>query len=92
MKVRLSFVTNSSSSSFTISKYNLTYLQSELIKDHKNFSEKYFDKYCSPEDEWDITDGKGYIKGYTFMNNFSMYNFLEAIGINMDKVRWGDDD
>jgi len=40
LKLRLGFITNSSSSSFTINKKDLTSLQIILIEEHRYLSEK----------------------------------------------------
>lgn len=57
MKIRPTFVSNSSSSSFTINLIE--------VKD-------------------------GFVKGYTWMDNFDMEYFLREIGIPDEKIEWGD--
>ena len=98
MKIRQGFVSNSSSSSFIIGKSNLTEIQIEQIKNHwkiaKELKVDYFDdddddKWVHDYDEWIITIEKDYIKGYTFMNNFPMEDFLvEKIGIDENHIEW----
>lgn len=39
-------------------------------------------------DGWNISEDEVDIRGYTSMDNFDMRQFLEDIGVNMDKVRW----
>jgi hypothetical protein len=91
MKLRLSFVTNSSSSSFTINKKDLTSLQITLIEEHRYFSEKLlgYGHGCSCSNEWNIVDHGDCIEGYTSEDNFNMREYLGAIGVNLCKVDWG---
>ena len=87
MKVRHDFVTNSSSSSFIISKKILTKKQIEAIRNHSELGEKLNIRYAK-SDAWNIEENNEYITGYTWMDNFSMYDFLKAIDINLKKVCW----
>jgi hypothetical protein len=90
MKVRTGFVSNSSSSSFMIDKYYLSQEQIDKIKNHievsKGMDEDFYNK--DESDAWDITEEEKYIKGFTSMDNFDMYFFLEKIGINEKIVEW----
>ncbi len=91
MKTRVGFVSNSSSSSFVIDKTYLSMHQIELIKSHAQHAKE---NLCIDTWDWDwecpweIEESPGMIRGDTSMNNFDMYRFLEAIGINIDNVRW----
>jgi len=86
MKIRIGFVSNSSSSSFTISKDDLTELQIALIKNHSEEGAKYGIAY--PEDAWNISETDTDVEGYTSMDNFNMEGFMKRIGINTDKADW----
>ena len=88
MKIRNDFVTNSSSSSFIIAKHNLDEDQIEAIRQHDILGEKLGmeDTSC----RWDIDENKNFITGFTFLDNFSMYDFFNNIGIPEKYVRWSE--
>lgn len=93
MKTRKGFVSNSSSSSFVVKKKDLTKKQIKKIKAHKVKGPKYGFQLYSDWDEWTITETDKLIKGNTGMDNFDMYGFMEAIGVDMrvverDEERW----
>lgn len=92
MKLRTGFVTNSSSSSFTIAKSNLTADQIEKIKNHIKVAKElemdssYYDEW----DRWSITETDQSIRGFTIMDNFNMSKFLRLIGVDVEDVEWED--
>ena len=86
MKYRLDFVTNSSSSSFIISKKYLDKDQIKAIYLHSELGEKLGIDYY--KDSWSIDENETFISGYTYMDNFDFYEFLEQIDVDMDKVEW----
>lgn len=99
MKTRQGFVSNSSSSSFVIDKKNLTNKQVKLIKSHMLKAEKFGVKLSSryytinERDAWEITeqqdeDGNDILVGFTWMDNFPMGEFFEAIGVPNSVVKW----
>lgn len=91
MKTRIGFVSNSSSSSFIIEKKYLSRRQIELLCDHFEVA-KQLNLDCASgtgiEDEWKIETTEREIKGFTYMDNFDMYDFMFKIGINSDLVNW----
>lgn len=89
MKVRRDFVTNSSSSSFVISKTHLDNDQILAINEHISLGKKLGMYSCRFDNEWDIDENEEYIGGYTYQDNFSMYDFLDKIGVNSETIHWG---
>ena len=87
MKIRVDFVTNSSSSSFTIHKKTLSEKQIQAIWNHSALGEKlnldYFD------DSWKISETDEFITGETYMDNFDMKELFDIIGIRPTQVMWG---
>jgi len=92
MKIRNGFVSNSSSSSFVVRKSMITALQADQIRDHVKVA-----KELDPEGlgawaedgEWRIfTHEDDVISGSTGMDNFSMSEFFDLIGISDDAVEW----
>ena len=78
MKIRNGFVSNSSSSSFVIGKNWINGGHLQMILEN-------------PNTDWEIKEGSDYISGYSHMNNYSMREFLESIGVDMQRVHWGDE-
>jgi len=105
MKIRDGLVSNSSSSSFIISKNKLTDLQIYQIKNYQNIAyelggyDKIEDgningykcgKFGYIDDRWNITETLLNIKGDTIIDNFDFCTFLPAIGVKSEDVIWGD--
>ena len=91
MKVRADFVTNSSSSSFVISKKHLDKEQILAIKQHISLGKKLGIHNCNLEDAWDVSENDEYIGVYTPQDNFDMLQFLDIIGVNSEYICWGYD-
>lgn len=102
MKIRTGFVSNSSSSSFTIDLGHLTPEQREKIWDHLELAKEMDpDNKISPWgyssfDAWEISEctcpcGLTSIHGFTYMDNFDMHWFLDAIGVNEKCIQWDED-
>jgi hypothetical protein len=87
MKIRAGFVSNSSSSSFVISKDNLTGKQIKLIKAH-SIKGKEFGIPYGDSDPWSIAEDDDYIKGSTWMDNFDMSEYLSKIGVPSHEITW----
>lgn len=89
MKTRNGFVSNSSSSSFIISKNLLSEWQINAIKNHA--TSLWFKRNgCESYDIWDISEDNLFVYGSTDMDNFSMGEFLSAIGVDPNTISWGD--
>ncbi len=90
MKIRTGFVSNSSSSSFVIKKDKLTAEQIDKIKNHGEEAKKLEMDYVETSDYWTIMETPLCIKGDTYMDNFSMEDFLREIGVDINEdVEWG---
>ena len=94
MKKRLGFVSNSSSSSFIISKKDLTADQVEAIKDietcvrdNEDLQGEYYE---GDSTGWHIINGENSIEGWTSMDNYNIEIFLDYVGVEPSKVRWDD--
>lgn len=89
MKYRIGFVSNSSSSSFAISRLDITAEQLYQIINHEALASS-FSMFCDTEDAWSIDDSAvDVITGSTWMDNFDMELFLNRIRIDNDKIQWG---
>ena len=87
MKLRLDFITNSSSSSFFINLDRITEVQKILILNHIEVSKILKQNtYSEPHNAWKIQLKDDKIHGWTGMDNFDMYEFLQLIGINKDHI------
>lgn len=90
MKIRMDFVTNSSSSSFIIAKKNISRNQLFAIEHVAELAEKLNMPNRSDASSWEIDEDEDFVRGYTSMDNFSMIKFLEKIGVYMPWVTWSE--
>lgn len=81
MKIRLGFVSNSSSSSFVVQLSKITAEQLESILNHQE---------VAGFDAWNLTQTKYTIEGTTGMDNFDMLEYLLEIGIKEEDIKMGD--
>ena len=82
MKVRNGFVSNSSSSSFMISRDNVSLSQIDKIMNCEEVAKDMKDLDCLEDSKlWDITISTNFIIFDTYMDNFDMKRFLLNIGI-----------
>lgn len=89
MKIRQGFVSNSSSSSFIISKKELSAEQIGKIENHIEYATENFPnfKYTDATDSWAVEVTEEVVYVCTFMDNFDMYEFLLLIGVDDDNIK-----
>lgn len=89
MKIRTKFVSNSSSSSFTISLNDITAMQLRMIENYMEIA-KVLGGYDDDE-PWTIDVEGAVVRGRTFMDNFDMHHFLvNVVRVPPDLISWGD--
>lgn len=91
MKIRKSFVTNSSSSSFVIDLSELTPYTIEVFKNPKLVEDQLIptcdmtrEEYMEEADRWDIREENGKLYGYTTMDNFDYSQLFYICGLDWD--------
>lgn len=91
MKTRNGFVSNSSSSSFAIPLRCLSGEQMDAIQNHIEYARANFPaiSWADDENEWSITTtASSKLRGYTYMDNFDMEEFLGLIGVPSSVIEW----
>jgi hypothetical protein len=88
MKIRTNFVSNSSSSSFVVYKRDITAAQAQQIKNHAELGESFGVSHT--DWAWLIDENGIAITGSVSMDNFSMRDYFDKIGIPESVVEWGD--
>lgn len=88
MKMRLSFVTNSSSSAFLIAKKYLSEKQIEAIRMHSELGQKLKLQWAG--DSWNIDENDDFITGDTYMDNFNISELFDIIGIPSAVIFWNE--
>jgi len=63
--------------------------QLEALKNHIEYADAhFFDFYTGEFDRWELTEKGCEIRGFTWMDNFDMREFIEKIGIPSDAVKF----
>jgi hypothetical protein len=89
MKIRNSFITNSSSSSFVINRSIISPVQEYLLLHHIDVAQHLeLNTYCIDREAWVITIQDNTIVGSTPMDNFDMQMFFRAINIEVEDAEW----
>lgn len=90
MKIRIGFVSNSSSCAFIIPKKILSEEQIGQIKNHIEYARENFPQmqYADPGQAWKVEETDEQITTTTIMDNFDMHDFLIAIGVKKDDIEW----
>lgn len=105
MKIRQGFVSNSSSSSFMLSKSGLSKHQIDSMRDHINSFKKYakdhniekdeYDMYgdfgcVEPHDSWEVCEKQNVIFFSTIIDNFDLLEYAEVLEIPNDNIEYFD--
>jgi hypothetical protein len=89
MKVRNGFVSNSSSTSFVISKKQLNKVQISMIINHKDVCKTLGYEWSDVIDEFNVIEKAEFIFGETMFRQIGMVEYLEEIvEIGKDYVHW----
>ena len=81
MKIRMGFVSNSSSASFVVKKAALTPKQLKWIRNAEVYGKRMDAEFAADAGDWGVQEDEKAIWGCTFMNNFDFAEFLLFIGV-----------
>ncbi len=87
MKVRLGFVSNSSSASFIVDKRAITEAQAELLRQHSTIAVMLYNELKTEvfssgnTDGWNLEETKNTLNFDTTMDNFDLPGFAKEIGV-----------
>ena len=91
MKIRKSFVTNSSSSSFVIDMSELTPYTVKVFKNPWLVEDQLIptcdmsrEEYMEEAEKWDIREENGKLYGHTFMDNFDYSQLFYICGLDWE--------
>lgn len=90
MRIRSGFVSNSSSASFVIIKFNLTSRQLKQIRSAPAYAKRLGMDFIEEHGNWRVKEDENVILGSTTMDNFDFAEFLTKIGVNWDYIGWDD--
>jgi len=88
MKVRVGFVSNSSSSSFVLQKEHVTPAQLKLIRNHIHKARKLNQElskgdqfYVRDSDVWHLYETEKTLEGSHYIDNFDMEKYFRLLGL-----------
>jgi hypothetical protein len=85
MRIRVNFVSNSSSASFILQKSKMSSLQIYAMLHLPEMIDK-LNMSKNDDDGWSIHDDGEFIRGDTIMDNDGMNKFFKAIGLNNNAI------
>lgn len=88
MKTRIGFVSNSSSCSFIIKKADLTQSQEYIVENYQECALKSTEAYPDEVNDWTMYEYANYYNFRTFMDNFSLNEFFESMGILVEQLKY----
>lgn len=96
MKIRNSFVSNSSSASFVLKKEGLMKWQLDAVRNHTKYAKELLrwkkeDNFFNEDDIWpEFKEDEYLISGSTSMDNFEMNKFFRGINLPTKNYKFFD--